>query len=251
MGHEVPFGYVQPSQRFQRERSWWYASELAWRLPGHIVYEKASPGDFLDVRPARRGWYGIWVSINRGGTIRVEEHREDNQVRSIHAVPSWASFEQRPHALLHELMEAVGLTRGTERADGGRSTAYRFMSAVLTSRLNSIYEWDCQNAMFDGDDFADRAYFELFPDAADDLRQVQLEGWEWNNDARQHFWALTRDAQPIAMISDLGRLYYPGGGSRFSGRVDLRRSCLTLYGGNMRVMAADLLKELDEDEEYA
>ncbi|MGR2752824.1 TY-Chap2 family putative peptide chaperone [Agromyces arachidis] len=240
MGDEVPWGYVQPASRFQIEQSWWIASELARRHPTHIVYE-AHPGgglgDELWVRPAGRLTDGDrWIRINRGGTIRVVTHRDDNaHVEGAVAHLADALAAADPHHLLKQIEAAANLSL-TDPAPSstGRSLAYRFISSALTMMLNDRHPWDCRNCYYDtaGYGTGPLDYLEAFPDARADARAIRSEPWDLGN-REAHFWALLRQNQPLALLSSEGRLY-------FRGRVTDLMSEYPVHDRDLRAMVVDL-----------
>lgn len=239
---EAPWGYVAPASRFHLEQSWWICSELVRRHPDHIVYEMHPAGgsaDVLVVRPARKLRDGDgMVQINRGGTIRVEIHRDNNNPDWIDVGHSAVSIAERnPHALVKEL-ESVARMGDVTTAPSStpRSLVFRFASTVLTSLLNDRHSWDWRQSYLDSSgllfDVPPR-FIDRFPSASEEARRVEFEPWDWR--IRQaHFWALLRDDEPIAMVSTEGRLH-------FRGRVHELYPQYVARRRNIHALASDML----------
>lgn len=211
---EVPFGLVEPAPRFHIEQSWWIASEIVRRNPDRTLYEMhpgGGLGDELAVVPARELREGDRrIRINRGGTIRVDVHHDDNSHEDI-AVATSAQMlgAENPHEVV-KILESAARINPVRKARPGtpRSLAFRFVSTALTMLLNDRHRWDCRSIVRDssGDDAGVLPHLARFPLAQRDSGDLQLEGWEYGR-VEAHYWALLRGAEPICLVSTEGRLY--------------------------------------------
>lgn len=237
----APWGLVSPAPRFLIEQTWWLAAELVRRHPDHVIYEMhpgGGLGDVLMVRPSRDLREGdARIMINRGGTIRVVFHRNDNSLDQIDVCHSAEALaEQNPHTLVKKMEAAARLASlGQAPASTPRSLAFRLASVALTSLLNDRNSWDWRQVFHDasGDDPPVLPYLRGFPGARAEAREVSLEPWDWGH-PESHYWAVLRDEEPLALVSAEGSLHFP------DARVDLSDAYAS-RGRNMHRVVGDFI----------
>lgn len=205
-----------PAHRFRVAQSWWIAAEIARRNPHLFVWEHHPGGgqyDCLALADERAFAAGPLIDLNRDGSLQV--HRPVSRT-----ISTWADVlaADNPHDVVKALEVSAEL-----RPSGGpttpRTLVYRVIARVLAGLVDDKHRWDARS---DAEDRSDdkggpRGFLDLFPSAQAAAARAPRLGW-WL-EPQSHFWALTRDDEPVVLLDVRGRLH-----TRSGSAVDLMES---------------------------
>ncbi len=217
-----------PARRLIIAQSWWVASELIRRHPDLSLLETYPGGgqyDCLSVfrNNLREEWKAI-VDLNRNGSIHV------------HVDPTWSPRpwtwlmqQSNAHDGIKRIEHAAGLAMDAKAPpSSGAALAYRLASRLLTSMLNDRHSWDVRHEHGDGDD---HGWATDFPTAQSKKRQMRPEDGRFGTPAWR-FWAILRDARPVAIIDTDGELHLSDGSVNLQAQYLVSKRSLTMLLAN-------------------
>lgn len=198
---------LEPAMRFVIAQSWWIGSELCRRHSQLRLYEMHPGGgqyDVLRVFPLRsRRAPDDVVDMNRAGRIHL--HLDAFQP------VAWAEVLAADSP--HDIVKRVEVARGWGSVGGAdestpTSVTYRLIAALLRARVDDRATWDVRMELVDSSgSYSDsNGFLDAFPLDGPSLvasagDRLSLTG------PKEHFWALLRDAEPLALFDDVGRVY--------------------------------------------
>lgn len=190
----------EPAQRLLLAQSWWVASEILRRHP-----ELALRGDdhlsYLTILDPRANTGRVVVNP---GTVHVFNGDTHETIGD----GSLAMTTAMPREFIRHIETAAQLGSPTSAPPSTAQTlTFRVICAALTAQVNDNRLWDCRNEVADADhELYFRGWLDQFPEARHSIASVRLECWELGVPER-HYWALTRDERPVALLSVEGILY--------------------------------------------
>lgn len=197
---DIAEGESQPELRFMYAQTWWIASEFVRRHPDWAIRSLEGMSYLRLVNPRDHKPYIVCnptaVHLFGGDSLG----RVDNLLSTSH-----------PYEVVKRLERFVGDAPDRKTpASTPRTLAYRFLAAVLTMTVNDRGRWEIQNEFIEDEGYGSgplrAGWVAKFPEAERALDQVRLEDWD-NGDASRHFWAVLRDEDVVAIVSDEGRVY--------------------------------------------
>jgi hypothetical protein len=191
----------EPAERFLLAQAWWVASEFARRHPNWAI---------------RFGDQGSYLTL-----VNPESEMPRIVVNpsAIHLFGQDATHTTIAHPLStadpYEAVTAIESFIGDPPqlktpASTPRTLAYRLLATVLNVAVNEKARWEVCNEIVgdDGNGPIRAGLVPQFSDAAHDASILRSEALDLGEPLR-HYWAILRDAHPVAIVSTEGRAYLP------------------------------------------